>query len=376
MAFTGMAVYSPDVFDSIAEDVSKIIGMISPSETPTLDLIGDPDMPAENVVHEWLEDALAPTKLVLSSSLASSTSDTSVGISNGAAAQMRVGTIVTNDFTEYMRISVINGNTITLERGFGGTTSKIASMNANDVLEVISDAALEGDDVNQDTSKGQTRKSNICQIIKKDVIISGTMQSVRRLGGVVDSFSYEVTKRTAEALVNLNRDVLTGILSGNTIGSATAVRTMRGVWSFLTTNVQSVAVWTDSLLNDLIGAAWTNGGTDINMLICDSVMKRQIDALMDSRIRVDARESTFRTLVTEYEGTYGRQSVVLDRWMPNTSTLAVATNRIKVVPLRGRSFHVERVAKTGDADKGFIVGEYTVELKNEEGMARADKRGV
>jgi len=44
-----------------------------------------------------------------------------------------------------------------------------------------------------------------------------------------------------------------------------------------------------------------------------------------------------------------------------------------IVPLQGRSFAYRDIAPTGDAVKGMIVGEYTLELKNEEGMAFAHK---
>ena len=42
----------------IAEDVSDIIGIVSPHETPLLDLLGDAKRPAISTTHEWLEDAL------------------------------------------------------------------------------------------------------------------------------------------------------------------------------------------------------------------------------------------------------------------------------------------------------------------------------
>src|SRR5580765_1863108 len=67
MVFTGRAVY--DNFTSIAEDVSDIIGMISPSETPLLDVLGDADRPARNVLHEWLEDELNPNTIVSSTTV-------------------------------------------------------------------------------------------------------------------------------------------------------------------------------------------------------------------------------------------------------------------------------------------------------------------
>jgi len=59
MPFTGKATYSAGAtLPEIAEDVSDIIGIVSPYETPLLDHLGDARRAARSTVHEWLEDAL------------------------------------------------------------------------------------------------------------------------------------------------------------------------------------------------------------------------------------------------------------------------------------------------------------------------------
>ncbi|MHC4212165.1 MAG: SU10 major capsid protein, partial [Planctomycetota bacterium] len=37
----------------------------------------------------------------------------------------------------------------------------------------------------------------------------------------------------------------------------------------------------------------------------------------------------------------------------------------KVLPLSGRSFHFKPLASSGDYECGELIGEYTLELKNE-----------
>jgi hypothetical protein len=41
------------------------------------------------------------------------------------------------------------------------------------------------------------------------------------------------------------------------------------------------------------------------------------------------------------------------------------SSRIQVLPLAGRSFHYRPLAATGDFEKGQLLGEYTLELRNE-----------
>jgi hypothetical protein len=61
MSFTGKATYSGGAtLPEIAEDVSDIISIVSPYETPLLNHLGDPQRSATSTIHEWLEDTLLP----------------------------------------------------------------------------------------------------------------------------------------------------------------------------------------------------------------------------------------------------------------------------------------------------------------------------
>ena len=61
MSFSGKATYSAGAtLPELAQDVSDIIGIVSPFETPLLDHLGDPQRAATSTIHEWLEDTLLP----------------------------------------------------------------------------------------------------------------------------------------------------------------------------------------------------------------------------------------------------------------------------------------------------------------------------
>lgn len=367
MAFTGRAVYSD--FNAIAEDVADVVSMITPHETPLLDFIGDAPFPARNVLHEWLEDSLSPNTVTTSSAVASTAADTAIGLVSGAN-RLQAGVILrAQDTGEYFAIASISGNTITAERGFGSTTA--TSLAAGVVLDVIADAALEGDDVTVDTSGDRARNINYIQLFKKDVIVSGTMEAVTQLGGIDDEFTYQQAGRITEIVRDLEKAVVLGILSGNTIGSTTARRTLDGIRNVISTNVQSVgASLTESWLGNTIKLAWDQGGTDCNLIYAGVNYKRIIDTFTATRVQQNPRDPRFTNLVSEYESTFGLLSVMLGRWMPANELLILATNRINIPPLQGRSFQFREVASQGDSRKGMVVGEYTVELRNEEGMAR------
>lgn len=368
MAFTGRATYSN--WTTIKEDVSDLVSIVTPHETPLLDYLGDADFPAMQTKHEWLEDELSPNTIVASSAVASTAADTPMGVAGGKAPYLQVGMVLRQPVTgEYFTISVIAGNTITLTRGFGGTTA--TSFANAQTLQVIADAALEGDDVIQDSSTLRVRNSNIVQLIKKDIIIGGTQEAVSLHGGIEDEFEYQKMKKITEAVRDLEKAVIMGIASGNTIGSATARRTMAGIRSLITTNVRSVGPsLTESWLGTAIQDAWSQGGTDIDLILCGVAHKRIIDSFNSTRKLIPNDDRRLINVVSQYESTFGLMTIMLNRWMPDAEALILASKRLKVVPLQKRSFMAKDVLSQGDSKKGMVLGEYTLEMRNESAMSR------
>jgi hypothetical protein len=370
MAFTGRAIYNTDVFQGIAEDVSPLISMISPSETPLLEALGDAPYPATNVLHEWLEDKLSPT--TLGTSLTINDSATALSVHSGGST---VGTFITvgavmkeNTTGEYVQVTATSATTLTIARGFGSTTA--ATITAGEEFTVIAMSALEGADVSTDTSRPRSRLTNYCQIFKEDVIVSGTDRAVSNIG-LADEYEYQVGKKVKESLRDLETAVILGKLSGNTLGSSTAYRTMKGLWDFLATNSTSVATLSASVLDDVIQAAWGNGAQDLDVIVADPTWGRLIDGLNSSRVQVANNDPVYRQQVTMYAGSFAELPVIKSRWMPNKSVMVLATDRVNVLPLKGRSFQHELVSKTGDSTKGMVLGEYVLEVMNEDGVAKA-----
>lgn len=372
MVFTGRAIYDTGVFQGVAEDVSAIISMVSPHETPTLDRLAQAEHPAASVKHEWLEDDLGPDTIIATETIDDAQSTLTVASEAGASvtAFLQEGMQIQTPSGEYIQITAIVGDIITVVRSFGFTASDTIAAGAE--LFIIGDAALEGEDVQKDTSRPRARQENFVQIFKKDVIVSGTEGAVTHLGGVTNEFDYQRGQRTRELLRDLNKTVIRGRSSGNTIGSATNRRTMKGLLQFLATNVAtSVGTLTPSGLDDIIKLAWDRGGTDLDLIIADQNFRRQINLFNDTRVEVSNQEGRFRNKVMIYEGTYGAMEVILDRWMPANTLAVISTRRVRLVPLQNRSFTYKPASRTGDSDRGFIVGEYTLMVRNEEAMVQA-----
>src|SRR4051812_6075180 len=115
MAFTGKATYSAgSELPEMAEDVSDLVGINSPHETPLLDALGDPARSARSTAHEWLEDALLPnTDAINDNTYTNATTDTSFVVDH--ADRFRIGDqIKVTALNEVMLVTGVNTGTNTL----------------------------------------------------------------------------------------------------------------------------------------------------------------------------------------------------------------------------------------------------------------------
>ena len=234
MAFTGKATYSAGAaLPELAEDVSDLVSIISPFETPLLDALGDPQTEARSTLHEWLEDELLPNTDTLTSTPADPDADTVLEVDH--ADRFRVGDQVrVEDAEELMLVSAVAADAITVVRGYGGTTPE--NVTAGDRLTILGNASLEGADADAARFTVRTRRANWTQIFAKTLVVSGSELAVRHLA-VADELDFQKTKALRELLRDLENTVLNGIApASDQVGSATVRRTMDGILPALTTN--------------------------------------------------------------------------------------------------------------------------------------------
>ena len=239
MAFTGKATYSAGAtLPELAEDVSDLIGLISPYETPLLDVFGDSLRPATSTHHEWLEDELLPNKdSIDDASISSPSTETSFDVANGS--RFRVGDqIQVEGSKELMLVTAVSTDTLTVVREYAGTT--VEDIVDGQVINILGNAALEGSDKPSARFTNRTRKSNYTQIFTATVEVSGTDIAARQLG-----LDDELDLQKQERLRELIRDLENTVINGGRVvsdpqGSSTVRRTMKGIIQHLSTNVFSV----------------------------------------------------------------------------------------------------------------------------------------
>jgi hypothetical protein len=99
--------------------------------------------------------------------------------------------------------------------------------------------------------------------------------------------------------------------------------------------------------------------------VVGGVQKRAINQIVMPSRRFGADTEAVKNLVSIYESDFGICRIVLSRWVPKGVILFLDSSRIEVMPLAGRSFHYRPLASIGDRDSGQVIGEYTLELRND-----------
>jgi hypothetical protein len=389
MPFTGKSTFAAGTgLPELVEDVSDIIGIVSPHETPLLDHLGDAKRAAMSTVHEWIEDTLLPNTGQINQTTFTPSPTTATAIICDDASRFRAGDLVRPAGTsEVMLVNAINTgtNVITVTRGYGATTA--ATLADNMVLHILGNAALEGDDAPDARFTNRVRRQNYTQIFTASVDVSGSMQAAAAYG-VSDEVDYQKQERMRELLRDLENCVINGVApAANPQGSATVRRSMNGIIRSVTTNAFQPGQGaipdgdgtnsdglTEEVLNAALRAVWEQSSGVVDTIVVGGTQKRRINGFATNARSYMPSDQTYSDLLSVYESDFGVCRVVLSRWVPPDSLLLLDSSRISVMPLQGRSFHYKPLAATGDAVSGQVIGEYTLEFKNEN--AHAVLRGL
>ena len=379
MAFTGKATYSAGTaLPELAEDVSDLVHVISPHDTPLLELLGDPLHEATSPRHEWLEDELLPNKDAIDDATwVDPDADTTFNVDHGS--RFRVGDqIQVQGSKELMLVTAVNAGTLTVIRGYAGTTPE--DLADNQIVNILGNAALEGADKPSVRFTNRLRCANYTQIFTAAVEVSGSDLVARQLG-LADEMEHQKLARLRELMRDLENTVLNGGRpADDPQGSDTTRRTMRGIIPHLSTNIFHTGDSGFPTGNDLDEAKinyalrkiWESSSARIDLIVVNGFQKRKINAFCSDSRRYAPTDTTFRDRISEYESDFGVCQIVTTRWVPQDVVLLLDSSRISVLPLSGRSFHFKPLASVGDYECGELIGEYTVELRNEaaHGMIR------
>jgi hypothetical protein len=281
--------------------------------------------------------------------------------------------------------------------GKGSCKSVHPEWETDDLAAPAENIQPEGNDYDFDAITPPERMGNYTQIMRKTWIISGTQEVVDEAGNV-QKRRYQKLKKGVE----IKKDVELAIVTNNA-SVAGATREFGGLPSWIETNVNREAGGSNGGFNSgtSLTVAATNGSQRaFTKVILDDVMKQGYEEGANFRHFVcspyvksvfvtfmsDTNVASFRYAVEGgkgnsivanadvYEGPFGKIMVHPNRVMTTAATARngffIDTEFLKFLWLR-KIQEDKDVAKTGDADKGVIIGEGTLKVSNEKGLGIA-----
>ena len=345
------------------EDVTENLLLLSPQEAPMLDLVGFGEATTQDEIV-WFEDETYATKTTASAeALAAATTLT---VADGSIFEANT---VVKAGEELLKVTAVNGNDLTVERGYAGTTA--ATVASGDKVEFQFVEGVEGADARKARFKARTRHSNVTQIFDGTITITGTAAAVSQ-HGLDDLYAYEKAKKEKELALQLEKAVINGVKYTSPNG---LVRQMGGIRQFVKTNVLNgagAAVDTE-ILNDAFQAIAEATGQNVGAgykIVVSPKQKRAISRMDADKINLTRQDNGRGQVVDYFVGDFGESEIVVNPNLEADEIFIVDIDRVKIRPLQTRQFNHEYLGKTGDNFTGSIVGEYTLEFHEEKAHAR------
>ena len=348
--------------------ITDYIALLDPSDAPFIEAIGGLDGAAskfrftnQGTLVEWIEDTLAPLTGVfaLTATANSATNVTSLKVADGNMVQP--GHILLSG-TELLWVSANSNGVLTVTRSLGGSTMVTLATDAS--FSIVGMARLEGADSDPIGYTDLSTNSNYTQIFHKEIKQTGTAPYQDRWG-MTDQMQYESAKSIPEMMRLIERTLQYGKRAA---GSTTTPRMMGGYQEFITTNKasganMSVSSLIPGIIEDAVELIYNAGGAGDFLAIVNPATYQKIKNAYDSSsyVRYAPEQNRFGTLVDRIVTPFGDVSFVIDRWQLSNLIPILKLDNVGMLTLR--PWQVEDLAKTGDAEKKQLVGEYTFCLK-------------
>lgn len=238
-------------------------------------------------------------------------------------------------------------------------------------------AQLEGDEAAFNSVTPTTRLSNRCQIIRDTVIVSGTQNAVNTAGRKKEMV-YQMLKigkqlkRDREFVFTNNQAPVTG--------NSTTARQLRPLCGWYATNDNRGAGGADGttsaaatdgtqrpLTEDLVKADLQlvfDAGGDPDMIMVGSFNKSVFSGFTGNATQTsDADDRKLVSAIDVYESDFGSQTIKINRFQRARDLHILTVDMWAMSELR--PMFTKDLASTGDAEKGMMIWEGTLESRNE-----------
>lgn len=229
-----------------------------------------------------------------------------------------------------------------------------------------------GDDIFADLNT-PSRTNNITQIVKQTIQVSRTERRVN-VAAINDPYAFQKADGLRRLKMQMEYSTLNAVKASGSSGAGTTNgRQMNGVDAFIATTVtarSSGTSFSEQELNDMAADNYLTVRADkiFDMVLCTVKIKQAIAGFSGNSTRyIDASERRLTKDVLVYDSMVGSHRIMHHRDVQNTAgtttVYGLREDMHKIAYLDKPMF--EELGKTGDADKGHWVTEFTLEVLQE-----------
>lgn len=352
-----------DVSNRLREHVDNAITMLARNETPMLSFFRR--VPVGNSTFAWIYEELRGFTTAVTTSLASSAAGTTdtLGITAGegtskfhTTSATRPGVIRINE--EYMKVIGNAANTLTVIRGFSGTTPAVHAVAA--VVYYVGESEVEGSDADNALIEAPTQPNNETQIFSEVIQVSGTAEEISRRGyqyGTSSNIQHDIEIQMLNLAKRAERMLVLGAADSSS-SSTSVARFSKGLFDFIPSSNYadaSGASLSKTFLHSDLKTLWDLGSRP-SIFMANSTQILKIQELWEDRIRTEVLENVGGFQVSQIANPFGGYLALFPNpAVPMHEYYLLDPNYVEVAELR--PFRSSLLGKTGDKTEIQVVGE-------------------
>ncbi|WP_010495072.1 SU10 major capsid protein [Paenibacillus elgii] len=348
-------------FQDQVRDLEAGISLVINDSPTLLGLVGMDGERIKQTKYEWMSDNLNSNRANVKT--AAAVGDTAITLNDGDGIKFRVNSVAVAG-EEYMKVTAVNGDVITVVRGFDGTT--VAALTAGQELRIVARPQLQAAGVGQDEGHDRYTDFNYTQIIERYASVSNTQMAVSTYN-VDNELDYQVKLRLKEA----SREMNDWLIYGRRIQGAPGTPSMTGGLLYFANakgaakkNLNGAEISAKSL-NDLMEEVYLRGG-NVNTILTNTAGARQISKLATDTIRTVRTDDTTGHRISTFVSDIvsgGVATVVVDPNFPKNKVALFDREILSLHALRPL-YDVDASVAGADFVARQIRGEYGVKVKN------------
>ena len=273
-------------------DVLPEMQELEASEAPLTQILSRLEtVTSNNMMPEWYEDALLPDFDTLAVALAAG--DGTMTVSNGSF--YIAGMLVKINDNEMVRVTLVTGNVITIERAYG---CQAVAAPINSRLYLIAPAGLEGDTYTTALSTQKVNRYNFCQKVETVKQWSQEDINTETFGG------QDLPNEQRLAIIEQKKRYEKLLVHGNPYkddSQASRVWAMGGFLYYIKTNVKDVSAgFTETEFEDFLRVVFRYGGRN-KLLFCSPKLITSINTFARGKLQTFTDDDSYGVTITEYK---------------------------------------------------------------------------